>query len=74
MMWVTVLVCLISGVLLAWALARTITYLLHRSRRWPMRTVEAAAGPRSSLCAPSARRGPSLQANANRPVAASTPW
>jgi len=33
MMWVTVLGCLIIGGLLAWALARTINYLLHRSRR-----------------------------------------
>jgi hypothetical protein len=33
MMWVTVLACLIISGLLAWALARTIYYLLHRSRR-----------------------------------------
>jgi hypothetical protein len=33
MMWVTVLGCLIIGGLLAWVLARTINYLLHRSRR-----------------------------------------
>jgi len=33
MMWLTVLGCLISGGLLAWVLARTINYLLHRSRR-----------------------------------------
>ena len=33
MMWVTVLGCLIISGLLAWALARTINYLLHRSRR-----------------------------------------